>query len=151
MIKDKRILDVKISADDNLNFKRNPQVRESYVDANGVTKFRYIPEYNGEGVIIPLLTQEGLTILISKNDDRAFIFINSMRAASGTFEALNDKKTSPSESSVFIHEILDHGLDYINTCTLEEPSGSTKKENVKFHNLALKNKKSIERTGEDHD
>jgi RHS repeat-associated protein len=150
VINSKRILEVQITMDDNLNFKRNPLVRENYIDENGMNKFRFMPEYDGEGIIIPQLTQEGLTFLVSANDDRAFIFINAKRASIGTFEAADGAKTSASASSVYIHEILDHGLDYIETGTIDEPVNSTKKDNVKFHNLALKNKKSIERTGNDH-
>jgi hypothetical protein len=50
-----------------------------------------------------------------------------------------------------MHEVLDHGLDYIKTGSTNEPAGATKKENVGNHNDALKNKGSSVRTGEDHD
>lgn len=68
----------------------------------------------------------------------------------GTFEAEDGGATDPCPSCIFIHEILDHGLDYINNGNVKEPKGSTKKDNVYFHNEALINMGSSPRTGDEH-
>ena len=67
-----------------------------------------------------------------------FIVINKKTAATIQIKGVGGKLTTPSESSVFIHEILDHGLDFIRNGNVNKSSGAGV-ENVKFHNQALKN------------
>lgn len=80
---------------------------------------------------------EGITIFVTK-DDRAFVLINQDASKTGVFEAEGGGTTTPCESCIFIHEVLDHGLDYINSGVVEEPEGATKKDNVNYHNKSLK-------------
>jgi hypothetical protein len=82
----------------------------------------------------------------------ATILMDRQTANSLTIETSkgSGKYTLANESAVFFHELLDHGLDYIvNGNTTNSITAS--KENVKYHNLALKvltSNQSLER--EDH-
>jgi hypothetical protein len=154
VVKSDRILEVRLFENDNIDFSRNPMIPQEYKDADGETRTRRIPAY-GEGkrgVIIPTLTQEGITLTADKEDDRAFTLINKSRAASGTFDAGNGTRTNPSAAGVVIHEVLDHGLDYIRTGSVNYPaSKSTQASRVEYHNKALRILKSPTRTGTDHE
>ncbi|MDH0675640.1 RHS repeat-associated core domain-containing protein [Empedobacter sp. GD03861] len=66
------------------------------------------------------------------------IAINRQTASTIQIQGEGGKLTTPSESSVFIHEILDHGLDFIRNGNINNSSGPGV-ENVNFHNQALKN------------
>src|SRR5690554_6111265 len=68
----------------------------------------------------------------------AHLAINRKTASTIQLQGVGGKLTTPSESSVFIHEILDHGLDFIKNGNINKSSGQGV-ENVKFHNQALKN------------
>ena len=67
-----------------------------------------------------------------------YVAINRKIASSISIKGEGGKLTTPSESSVFIHEILDHGLDFVRNGNINSSSGPGV-ENVKFHNQALKN------------
>lgn len=82
----------------------------------------------------------------------ATILMNRQIASSITMETTkgSGKYTLANEAAVFLHELLDHGLDYITNGNTTK-SETSAKDNVKYHNLALKvltNGKSPER--EDH-
>ena len=64
--------------------------------------------------------------------------INRKRASTMRLQSEGGKLTSPSESSGFIHEMLDHGLDFMKNGNINKSSGQGV-ENVKYHNQALKN------------
>jgi hypothetical protein len=123
-----------------------------WTDLNrNVTTTYYEPMYAaGKGIVIPKMSQEAITFSIG-GDNRAFILMDNSASATGTFKAEGGGNTNPCASCIFMHEVLDHGLDYIKTGSTNEPAGATKKENVGNHNDALKNKGSSVRTGEDHD
>lgn len=76
--------------------------------------------------------------LDNTNQAYGHLVINRKTASTIELKADGGKLTTPSESSVFIHEILDHGLDFIRNGNINSSSGSGV-ENVKFHNQALKN------------
>ena len=76
--------------------------------------------------------------LDNTNQAYGHLVINRKTASTIELKAVGGKLTTPSESSVFIHEILDHGLDFIRNGNINNSSGSGV-ENVKFHNQALKN------------
>lgn len=153
IIKDDRTLEIISFKDDNINFSRNPLVKERipYKDKEGanVTQTITHPMYDGKGYVIDVLYQEAITIKVP-GDDRAFSLINKKRAEVGTFEAEGGGKTNPCIGCIVIHEALDHGLDYIRTGSLNEPKGATEKANVLFQNKALRHIGSPERTGRDH-
>ena len=65
----------------------------------------------------------------------SFIFTNI--ANKKVFKADGDKFTAPSLSGIVIHELLDHGLDFIRTGQNIQSSGSSLK-NVNYQNRALK-------------
>ena len=67
-----------------------------------------------------------------------YVLMNRKTASSIQLKAGENKLTTPSESSVFIHEILDHGLDFIRNGNVDK-SSSQGVENVKYNNQALKN------------
>lgn len=152
VIKSDRVIEAIIYSDNNINFSRNPMVPVQTTDpVTGETRTEYKPMFEGgKGVVIPELNQEGITLYID-GDNRAFILINQKLSKNGTFKADGGGETTPCESCIFIHEALDHGLDYVRTGSVNEPAGDTKKDHVKFHNKSLKNKGSKERTGEDHE
>ncbi len=135
-----------------IDFSRNPLVPIQVTDPiTGETRTEFKPMYEGgRGIVIPELTQEGITFFID-GDDRAFILMNQNLSNKGTFDAKGGGKTTPCASCVFIHEALDHGLDFTRTGRLDEPVDATKMDNVQFHNKSLKNLGSSERTGEDHE
>ncbi|MFM1828963.1 MAG: hypothetical protein RL624_1204 [Bacteroidota bacterium] len=150
-----RIIEARIYPDANINFERNPlvPVQKTTFDPDlnrNVTTTKYQPMYaGGKGIVIPKLGQEAITMSID-GDDRAFILMDNSAVATGTFKAEGGGNTNACASCIFMHEVLDHGLDYIKTGTVNEPAGATKKDNVSNHNDALKNKGSSVRTGEDH-
>lgn len=150
-----RIIEAQLYADQNINFSRNPlvPVQTTSYDPDlkrNVTTTEYQPMYaGGKGIVIPVLGQEAITMDIP-GDDRAFVLMDYNASSTGTFKAEGGGNTNPCASCIFMHEVLDHGLDYINTGTTTEPAGSTKKANVANQNNALKNKGSAVRTGEDH-
>ncbi len=180
VMNDKKILEVQIYSDENINFSRNPIVPFDVVDPKtGRTNQVYGEKYGSiditpelivslvlvgadwkgfiesnteqkRGFVMPKLSIEGITLLVDPKDERAFVLINQKKSQTSTFEADGGGVTTPCESCIVIHEILDHGLDYINTGTLNEPPGATKKDNVQFLNKALKNVGSKESTGNDH-
>ncbi len=153
IVEHERTLEVRLYENDDINFSRNPLVSEivPYTDEEGakVTKTITHPMFEGRGVVIDKLDQEGITTLIP-GDNRAFSLINQTRARTGTFQAEGGGRTTPCEGCMVIHEALDHGLDYIRTGSLNEPEGATKKANVLFQNRALRQVGSTERTGVDH-
>jgi hypothetical protein len=149
-----RILETRIFENDNIDFSRNPMIPQEYKDEDGEIRTRRIPAYGEgkKGVLIPTLTQEGITLTADKEDDRAFILINKSRAVSGTFDAGSGATTNPSAAGVTIHEFLDHGLDYVRTGSTDYPaSKSTQASRVEYHNRALRVLKSPTRTGTDHE
>ncbi len=155
IIDDKKIIETIIYPNKDINFSRNPliPVREEYIDpvTNEIkSRIVYKEEFEGgKGYIIPELKNGGITISVV-NDDHAFVLINQEASKTGVFETSDAGKTDACESCIWIHEVLDHGLDYINSGKVEEPPGSTKSDNVNYHNKALRNKKSKERSGGDH-
>jgi len=150
-----RIIQAQLYANQDINFSRNPlvPVQTTTYDSDlkrNTTTTDYKPMFEGgRGVVIPTLGQEAITTYIN-GDDRAFILMDYNASSTGQFDAEGGGCTNPCASCVFIHEVLDHGLDYIKTGSLNEPAGATKKDNVSNHSDALKNKGSAVRNGEDH-
>jgi RHS repeat-associated protein len=74
------------------------------------------------------------------NTNLSYGHIAINRKATSTLQIRGEggKLTTASESSAFIHEILDHGLDFARNGNINKSSGAGV-ENVKFHNQALKN------------
>jgi hypothetical protein len=144
--KSKRRIDVQLYPNQEVNFSRNPliPVETTTYDPDlqkDITRTEYLPMYEGgDGIVIPNLGQEALTVAYP-GDDRAFILMDYNASATATFEAEGGGRTESCPSCLFIHEMLDHGLDYINNGSVDEPAGSTQKDNVFYHNQALKNKK----------
>lgn len=150
IVKSKRIIEAKIYDNTNINFTRNPTKTVKVEDydsdlGRSITTYRKEPMYSGKGIVIPKLDQEAITLDIT-GDDRAFILFNSKAAETGTFKA-KDGQTDPCPSCLFMHEALDHGLDYIKKGTTQ---GGQTSDNIEYHNKALENKGSSIRTGEDH-
>jgi RHS repeat-associated protein len=93
----------------------------------------------------------GAAFLSNSNFDGniATILMDRQIASSITMETTkgSGKYTLASEAAIFLHELLDHGLDYIANGNITK-SMTADKDNVKYHNLALKiltNGKSPER------
>lgn len=84
------------------------------------------------------------------SDPFGVLSVNRKEAKKATSDAGNGERTSPSESAVFIHELLDHGLYFIRTGVGVPPNSKNKRDEVKFQNKALKIKGSKQRTGTDH-
>ena len=83
----------------------------------------------------------------------SYILVDRQTIATLQFSADGDKLTSPSASSVFIHETLDHGLDFINNRNTVKSSISGSPGGVYFHNKALENASNGEspsRNAKDH-
>ncbi|MCB9082606.1 MAG: hypothetical protein H6555_12945 [Lewinellaceae bacterium] len=80
----------------------------------------------------------------------AVLVVNRKEAATNVSDAGNNEKTSPCESCVFIHELLDHGFYFVKTGIGEPPAGSSKRDEVWYQNKALRIKGSKTRTGLDH-
>lgn len=156
VVKSGRIIEARIYADANINFERNPlvPVQKTTFDPDlnrNITTTEYKPIYEeGKGIVISKLGKEAITMSID-GDDRAFILMDNKAATTRKFKSEDGSNTNPCASCIFMHEVLDHGLDYINTGSINEPAGATKKDNVSNHNDALKNKGSSVRTGEDHE
>ncbi len=152
VIKSSRIIEIVLYEDKNINFSRNPIVPIRDLDPiTGEIRIEHYFLYEKDQVFqLPELNQPDTTLYID-GDYKAFILINRELSNKETFKGEKGTSTKSCESCVFIHEVLDHGLDYIKTGSVSEPEGSSKKDNVHYHNQALKNKGSIERTGEDHD
>jgi len=150
-----RILEVQLYANQNIDFARNPLVPVQTTTYNpdlkrNLTTTEYQPMYaGGRGVVMPVLGQEAITTYIN-GDDRAFTLMDYNASSTGQFDAQGGGCTNPCASCVFIHEVLDHGLDYIKTGSLNESAGATKQDNISNHSDALKNKGSSVRNGEDH-
>ena len=68
----------------------------------------------------------------------AFVLINMNTASTIQIKGEGGKLTTPSASSVFMHEMLDHGTDFVRNGNINK-SSSKSVENVKYHNKALKN------------
>jgi RHS repeat-associated protein len=83
------------------------------------------------------------------NQGYSYIFINS-EAASNFTTGNSMGVTIPSESSAFMHETLDHGLDFIENGNIDRSEGADV-ENVRYHNDALKNKGSETLRTKHHD
>ena len=153
VIESNRTVEARLYENDDIDFSRNPRVveYETYTEENGVEMHRpvYRPMYDGRGYVFPKLEQEGITFAVP-GDDRAFSLVNRSRAKSGTFESEGGGQTNPCEGCIFIHEVLDHGLDYVRTGSTDEPQGATQKANVLFHNRSLRQQGSPIRTGADH-
>lgn len=84
------------------------------------------------------------------SDPFGVLSVNRKKAKTATSDAGNGERTSASESAVFIHELLDHGLYFIRTGVGVPPSSKNKRDEVKYQNKALKIKGSKQRTGTDH-
>lgn len=154
LVNSDRIVEARIYDNQNINFVRNPTVTERTTTydpdlGRNVTTTNSRPMYSGQGVMIPNLGQEAITVFI-QGDDRAFILFDQNAANTGTFNAEGGGQTNPCASCIFMHEALDHGLDYINTGDVVEPNGATPQDNVQNHNRALENVGSPTRTGTDH-
>jgi len=67
-----------------------------------------------------------------------YLLLNRKKASTLQMEADGGKLTNASESSVFLHELLDHGLDFIRNGNTNK-SDTNDVKNVKYHNQALKN------------
>jgi len=146
VIRSSKILEVRIYPDENINFSRNPRV-EYENEATGEIEYR--PAYSGKGYVIDKLDIAGLTVYVEEpRDTRAFILINQDAVSKERYPGKGGGQTAPCESCVFLHELLDHGLDYIEKGTLEVQKST--EDQVFYHNLALKNIGSDERTGEKH-
>lgn len=150
VVRSPRIIEAKLYPDANINFKRNPQVATTTFqpdpDMNNqkVPVTTYKPMYDGEGVIIKSTTDA--TTFSVPGDDRAFILMNTSGSNTATFNAAGGEQTKACPSCIFFHELLDHGLGYINTGNV-----STNEEaGVGQHNNALENKGSKPRDGSDH-
>ncbi len=74
------------------------------------------------------------------NTNKGYAFIAMNRSKISTLQLQGEKGqlTVPSASSVFFHELLDHGLDYLKNGNVKSSNGPGV-ENVNFHNKALKN------------
>jgi len=72
------------------------------------------------------------------NQSYAHLVINRQTISTIQFQSEEGKLTVPSASSAFIHEIIDHGLDFVRNGNIDITFGESV-ENVKFHNLALNN------------
>ena len=146
-----RIVEARLYDGPNVNFSTNPQTttRNYVTDPETGQKrveFTNTAKYQGgRGIVIPTLDQEALT-LYEPGDDRAYILFDKTASSTGTFDAVGGGKTNPSPSSLFLHEILDHGEEYIKTGNSVSPSG-TPAERVKNHNKALDNVGSPVRDG----
>ncbi len=153
VIDSKRVLEVQIFSSGDIVVKSNPlvTVREEYTDDFGKKRIRttYEPKYK-TGKEAELRSDAAEITVTLPGEDKARVLINKSKAESEQFATDGGGKTNPSGSSVFIHAILDHGLDYINTGSLDEPKGSTPTNDVNYHNKALQNKGSAPRTGTDH-
>lgn len=155
VVKSDRIIQAQLYANQDINFSRNPlvPVQTTTYDSDlqrNITTTEYKPMYEGgRGFVIPTLGQEAITTYIN-GDDRAFILMDYNASSTGTFKAEGGANTTPCASCIFMHEVLDHGLDYIKNGNINEPAGATKKDNVFYHNQSLQNKGSAVRTGEDH-
>jgi hypothetical protein len=147
-----RVIEAKLYETSDVNFQRNPTITESKTEYDETTKRNKTTttEYKlfGEGkkgFQIPNLGEnEGVTFSIP-GDDRAFILMNTKGASTATYDAVGGGQTSACESCVFIHELIDHGLGYINTGTVPGQEAG-----VDYHNKALENKESKPRTKESH-
>src|SRR5690606_8711965 len=115
---------------------------DAFVMENGVPKREgwqktgYTAEINVENL-------GGATLYVPGKLDKthkayAYLLMNRKTASTIQIKAGEEKLTTPSESSVFIHEILDHGLDLVRNGNVNKSIGK-EVENVKYHNLALKN------------
>jgi len=69
----------------------------------------------------------------------SYIFFNKQTKGSIQFAADGDQLTTPSTSSVFFHEVLDHGLDFIKNKNTKKSSINGDPSGVYYHNQALKN------------
>ncbi|MFC6269423.1 RHS repeat domain-containing protein [Frigoriflavimonas asaccharolytica] len=67
-----------------------------------------------------------------------YVVMNKSTIGSLQLESEKGKFTVPSASSVFFHEMLDHGLDFLKNNNVNKSIGSGI-ENVYYHNQALKN------------
>jgi hypothetical protein len=78
------------------------------------------------------------------------LLINRKEATIAKSDAGKGQRTTPSESAVFIHELLDHGLYFIRRGVPDPPFSTKKINEVKYENKALMIKGSNLRTGTDH-
>lgn len=67
-----------------------------------------------------------------------YLLLNRKKTSTLRLRGEGGKLTIASESSAFIHEMIDHGLDFIKNGNINKSSGQSV-DNVKFHNQALKN------------
>ena len=82
-----------------------------------------------------------------------FVLLDTQTIGTAQFNADGDKLTTPSASSIFLHELLDHGLDLINNDNTDKSNIKGEVNGVYYHNQALKNVsngKSTQRNASDH-
>lgn len=160
VVRSPRIIEAKFYPDANVNFKRNPQVavtkmqRDPDMNNMEVPVTTYQPMFSGKGLVIDQIGAEAVTLNFygtadngtRMNDDRAFILMNTGSSNTATFNATGGGNTSACPSCIFFHELLDHGLGYINTGDVPDNENA----GVQYHNRALENKGSKQRDGSDH-
>ena len=137
---DERTIHAKVSEDENTNISIDVQISET----NTIKYSEDQMDKTSDGKY-----QAGQFREISMgfgSDPFGVLSINRKEAATSG----NGERTSASESAVFIHELLDHGLYFIRTGVGVPPNPSSKKDEVKYQNKALRIKGSKERTGTDH-
>ena len=147
LIKGEKLVEVKMYENSDINFSRNPTLEKTVW--NPVTgleekvKYKKYGEGN-KGVVIAKLEQGAITMYV-EDDNKAFILINKSLIDLESFNAKDGGMTTPCGSCLFIHEALDHGLDYVKDGTLDPEWKKTQQDMVIYHNKALKNKGSKER------
>ncbi len=141
---DERTIYAKVSEDENTNISIDVQISETNTIKYGEDQM----DKTSDGEY-----QAGQFREISMgfgSDPFGVLSINRKEAVKNTSDAGNGERTSASESAVFIHELLDHGLYFIRTGIGIPPNPSSKKDEAKYQNKALKIEGSQQRTGTDH-
>ena len=136
-----RTAHMKVSDDENINYSKNIELSNGMKLDFSFDKMEKISGSNNY--------QAGQAMSMPLDTENVFIIINRSAAKTETSDAEGGAQTKACESAVFMHEMLDHGLDFIRTGSLDD-SHKSQKQQVKYQNAALINKGSKPRTGKDH-
>jgi RHS repeat-associated protein len=153
---------IKVAVTANENEERLSEVNTRMVGGHEIVEVEK-SNANFEGVTI-----ENFDVNIA-GDDELLIIINEKASSEGMFTAIIDlnkgltgdgkgmgfdKASIPAvkstPSSTFIHELLDHGLDWIKTGSLNDDHKS-QTEKVKYQNQSLEKTGPLQRDGNDHE